>query len=926
MLKFGNKEFRNLQEQVLKNMRDIENLVASGMILDEFGIKVVGQESSVANMPTVAQYKEAHEDWAYGDAYAIGTEEPYTLYILTRANETHTEDYWFDIGEFPAVGPEGPQGPQGETGPQGPQGNPGSNGAAAGFGVVSASATTLTPGSDATVSVVASGPDTEKSFAFTFGIPEGQPGQDGASEWGDITGDIADQTDLITVLQGKQNVIDSSHKLPASNISGLSTVATSGDYADLSNKPSIPTVSGTNDGTNWTSITIDSDTYAIPQGGGSGTVTDVKVNGSSVVNENGVALVTVPTNNNQLTNGAGYITSSALTGYAKLNGGASEIYPQYFEGYNEFTHRLRSKEGFNASSSEDWSYPARDTIYGQKYIYMAGGTNGYTLEFPIKDGTIAVTSDLNGYATESYVQGYHDSTKQDVISDLATIRSGAALGATAVQPAAISDMATETWVGQQGYLTSVSWSDVSGKPTFATVATSGSYNDLSDKPTIPVVSYPVTDVEVNGSSVLSGTVAQITVPTNYVTTNTDQGINGKKTFGGNVVFESDVNFEALPIINYDSSDPNTSPGAILFDDANTYDMSLEVGALTATRHITLPDKTGTIALTSDIPSLTNYVTTDTTQTVTGAKTFNNHTVFSYSGLDDPIESQYTSGAGFLKFSLSGGQSNYGHLTAGALTDSRTYTFPDKSGTIAMTSDIPSSANFVTTNTTQVIESANKEFRNSNIYLTGNNYGQSALYFNNSIILKPDTNNKLLVQSSNLDVTGDTYGVLFPDTHSYTSNKTLATTDDIPSLTNYVTTNTTQSISGNKTFTGSVEIDTLEVEQLSFSGASVHAEVFNNEFEIVAENDEPISIYSGGAFTYNGDQIATLNDIPTVPVTDVTVNGTSVVSSGTAAVSVPTSASTTVSASSETFTFEYTDGTTTTKTFLTAITSATTTLS
>lgn len=47
-------------------------------------------------------------------------------------------------------------------------------------------------------------------------------------------------------------------------------------------------------------------------------------------------------------------------------------------------------------------------------------------------------------------------TKQDVIGDLATIRSGAALGATAIQQADL-----------------------------AAVATSGSYNDLTDKPTIP---------------------------------------------------------------------------------------------------------------------------------------------------------------------------------------------------------------------------------------------------------------------------------------------------------------------------------------------------------------------------------------------------------------------------------------------------------
>ncbi len=56
--------------------------------------------------------------------------------------------------------------------------------------------------------------------------------------------------------------------------------------------------------------------------------------------------------------------------------------------------------------------------------------------------------------------------KQDVISDLATIRSGASKGATAVQPSSL-----------------------------AKVATSGSYSDLSNKPTIPAA---VTESTVSG--------------------------------------------------------------------------------------------------------------------------------------------------------------------------------------------------------------------------------------------------------------------------------------------------------------------------------------------------------------------------------------------------------------------------------------------
>lgn len=52
-------------------------------------------------------------------------------------------------------------------------------------------------------------------------------------------------------------------------------------------------------------------------------------------------------------------------------------------------------------------------------------------------------------------------------------------------------VATEEWVTGKGYLTSVpaqTWRSITGKPTFATVATSGSYNDLTNKPTIPSLS------------------------------------------------------------------------------------------------------------------------------------------------------------------------------------------------------------------------------------------------------------------------------------------------------------------------------------------------------------------------------------------------------------------------------------------------------
>ena len=125
MITIGNKEFRNIQEQVEKNKSDIEYILEEEGVLNEFGIRVTEQISDISELPTVEEYKEDHTGWEYGDCIAVGDEEPYELYILTRANGNHPNDYWFDLGVFPLPGPQGPQGEKGDkgdTGEQGPQG------------------------------------------------------------------------------------------------------------------------------------------------------------------------------------------------------------------------------------------------------------------------------------------------------------------------------------------------------------------------------------------------------------------------------------------------------------------------------------------------------------------------------------------------------------------------------------------------------------------------------------------------------------------------------------------------------------------------------------------------------------------------------------------------------------------------------------
>lgn len=106
MLKFGNQEFRNLEEQVLKNKNDIQDFKDGNQTIAEFGIKVVGIVDDAALIPAVGE--------EFGDAYLIGTQPPYDIRVWTR-NVNNDTAAWVDLGQFPLQGPKGDKGPQGTT-------------------------------------------------------------------------------------------------------------------------------------------------------------------------------------------------------------------------------------------------------------------------------------------------------------------------------------------------------------------------------------------------------------------------------------------------------------------------------------------------------------------------------------------------------------------------------------------------------------------------------------------------------------------------------------------------------------------------------------------------------------------------------------------------------------------------------------------
>lgn len=181
----------------------------------------------------------------------------------------------------------------------------------------------ITPTDDNTIAF----PDKSGTLAVTYDIPT-------------LVSELTNDSGFITSSSlngyateywvGQQGYLTSITSTDVINALGYTpgTSNFSGNYNDLSNKPTIPTVSGTNDGTNWTSLTIDSNTYAIPSGGSTYTAgTGIDITGSTIsVDTSVIAEISdIPTDTSDLTNGAGFITginSSDVTtalGYTPVN-------------------------------------------------------------------------------------------------------------------------------------------------------------------------------------------------------------------------------------------------------------------------------------------------------------------------------------------------------------------------------------------------------------------------------------------------------------------------------------------------------------------------------------------------------------------------------------------------------------------------------
>ena len=121
---------------------------------------------------------------------------------------------------------------------------------------------------------------------------KGDKGDTVSAEWGTITGTLSSQTDLKNALDSKANTSD------------LSSVATSGDYEDLTNTPTIPTK--TSDLTNDSGF-IDNTVNDLTNYTKTSDLSSVATSGSYNDLSN---KPTIPTKTSDLTNDSGFITPS----------------------------------------------------------------------------------------------------------------------------------------------------------------------------------------------------------------------------------------------------------------------------------------------------------------------------------------------------------------------------------------------------------------------------------------------------------------------------------------------------------------------------------------------------------------------------------------------------------------------------------------
>ena len=269
---------------------------------------------------------------------------------------------------------------------------------------------------------------------------------------------------------------DSAHKPSWSDVTGkpsFATVATSGSYNDLSNKPTIPTIPGALKNPNALTISLNGTSQGAYDGSAA---KSINITASGV----GAAASTHTHSKSQITDFPTSMPASDVSAWAK-----AATKPSY------------SKAEVGLGNVDNTA----DSAKSVKYAASAGNATKATTANAL-NVTELKSQNLDDVKTIGlYYSGESNAVKNKPANvDAFGLEVKKTAGGYVVQVLTEGNVnATKTWIRQFNhsawsawgyYFDSAhkpSWSDVTGKPSFATVATSGSYNDLSNKPTIPTI-------------------------------------------------------------------------------------------------------------------------------------------------------------------------------------------------------------------------------------------------------------------------------------------------------------------------------------------------------------------------------------------------------------------------------------------------------